>query len=356
MLELDRVASFLVELGLIDATRIVEGDLTIRCVARRNRNFEVQLHEGSGWFIKQPGDPADGGHETLLREAEFHRLCRAERDAAPLISLVPRLVHSQMPDPILIFDLIADAINFGTLLESEHAEDIKVQAARALGTALGTVHRALERIATDGLGIDGLPSPPIPGGMLLHRPNVAQLARLSPAILEALRILQAPGGIGADLDRLGREWRPTTLIHGDIKFENTLMRIQYTGVKPECTRLWIVDWEMVQFGDPAWDLAGALQDFLVLWVSSMPLSDELTAEQMAAGARVRLAALRPAIRALWAGYRSGTGLQPEDAPQFLLHAIELSAARLIQSAFEAAEGAVQLPGRSVLLLQIAPTC
>ena len=52
--------------------------------------------------------------------------------------------------------------------------------------------------------------------------------------------------------------------------------------------LWIVDWEAVGFGDPAWDVAGALQDFLVYWVFSMPMSHELTPEQMIAQARVPL--------------------------------------------------------------------
>ena len=56
---------------------------------------------------------------------------------------------------------------------------------------------------------------------------------------------------------------------------------------------------MVGIGDPAWDLAGALQDFLVFWVSSMSLSDELTADEMVAKARIPLTALRSAARALW---------------------------------------------------------
>jgi hypothetical protein len=110
---------------------------------------------------------------------------------------------------------------------------------------------------------------------------------------------------------------------------------------------------MARLGDPAWDVAGALQDFVVSWVSSMPLSDRLTAEEMAAGARIPLTALRPAICALWSGYCAGAGVRPADATRWLVHAIELSGARLVQSAFEAAEGAAYLPGQSVIFLQVA---
>ena len=119
------------------------------------------------------------------------------------------------------------------------------------------------------------------------------------------------------------------------------------------TELWIVNWELVAIGDPAWDLAGALQDFLSVWVASMPLSDELTAEQMIAQASVPLGTVRDAVRALWSGYRAGAGLDPVQAEGLLTRAVGFSAARLIQSAFELLVGAERLAGAAVLLLQIA---
>ena len=151
------------------------------------------------------------------------------------------------------------------------------------------------------------------------------------------------------LARLGRQWRPSTLIHGDVKFSNVLAR------KPGAADAgpWIVDWEMVQHGDPAWDLAGALQDFLVLWVSSMPMAEELSAVDRVQQARIPLSSLRPAIAALWSGYRRGAGLADDEVPGFLRRAVEFSAARLLQSAFEWTDDAVALPGTVVLFLQIA---
>ncbi len=110
---------------------------------------------------------------------------------------------------------------------------------------------------------------------------------------------------------------------------------------------------MVQLGDPAWDLAGALQDFLALWISSMPLSDGSTSEEMTARARVPLDDLRAASRALWHGYRAAAGLDGVEASGLLRRAVDFAAVRLIQSAYEISAESDHLFGPPVLLLQIS---
>jgi aminoglycoside phosphotransferase (APT) family kinase protein len=132
-----------------------------------------------------------------------------------------------------------------------------------------------------------------------------------------------------------------------------LIRTQVAETEDGPVELWIVDWEAVGFGDPAWDVAGAFQDFLVYWIFSMPLSDELTAEQMIAQARVPLGGLRTALRALWSGYKAGACLDGSEADDMLLRAVAFSAARLIQSAYEISSGSDSLAGPPVVLLQIA---
>src|SRR5262245_15910474 len=71
MPDLNGVTGFLLERGLIEPGAVVDGDLTVTSVPRRNRNFLVRSAGGSGYLIKQPGDPVAGGAETVRREAEF---------------------------------------------------------------------------------------------------------------------------------------------------------------------------------------------------------------------------------------------------------------------------------------------
>lgn len=353
MLSVDNVVPFLLERGLIDRNWIIDGSLSIRSIARRNRNLEVEGPGNHGFFIKQPDEPLDGGGNTLRCEAAFHRFCRENTAVADLARIVPRLVCDDDDEGVLVFELIPNAINLRSGSESDHRLALGPLAARPLGMALGKLHRVARQADPQHEPRLGWLSQAKPRILNVHEPRAAMLANLSAANFELLHVLQAQNGPGEYLARLSKLWRAETIIHGDIRFDNVLVPRARGGQESDCTQIWIVDWEMVQFGDPAWDLAGALHEYLVVWVDSMPLSDDLAAEQIISQAHVSLFTLRSVIRTFWSGYRSAAGLSAAAADALLLRAVAFSAARLIQSAFELSYEADRLAGRSVILLQLS---
>jgi aminoglycoside phosphotransferase (APT) family kinase protein len=175
---------------------------------------------------------------------------------------------------------------------------------------------------------------------------------MSPAGARVFQILQNQEGLSAHLDRLHALWRAETVIHGDVKSDNVLVRAS-RGSDAALTEVWLVDWEFVQIGDPAWDLAGSLHDFLVFWTASMPLDTSLSPEERIAQAPYPLGALRPAIRAFWEAYQSSAAITPEAADELLLRAVAFSGARLIQAAHEMSAEQVDLSTLTVILLQIS---
>src|SRR5205085_4146404 len=102
----------------------------------------------------------------------------------------------------------------------------------------------------------------LPWVMRVHKPSPDLMATLSPANMETLKILQTQEQISARLDVLRKRWIASTLIHNDIKSDNILVSAPADGAP----RVHIVDWELVQIGDPAWDIAGVLQDFVLFWI------------------------------------------------------------------------------------------
>lgn len=353
LLDVDDAIPFLIERGLIDHAWILDGSLIVRRMERRNRNLKVVGRGGFGFLIKQPGYSMTDSRDTLCCEAEFHRLCLEEPAMAAVARAIPRLVAAEDRESILVFEAIPDAITLRQYFELGGSRRRAGEAAAALGRILGDFHRALP---TDGRGDDphlGWLYRGLPWVLSLHRPRPSLLATLGPAARELLGVLQRDESLWGHLDDLRRHWRSDAVIHGDIRFDNVLVRPFLGDLDAAPVRPWIVDWEMVAVGDPAWDLAGALQDLLVLWVSSMPMSEGADAEQMTAEARLPLDVLRDTAIALWDGYRRGAGLDTTRAEDLLCRAVLYSAARMVQSAFEYAGGAERLVGPAVLLLQIA---
>lgn len=343
---------YLLEHRLIDRSWIVDGDLEIRGIARRNRNLQVRGPGRSGLFLKRPDRSVTGGRETIAREAAFHHACRRHTGLAPLLDHIPRLVKFDEAGPVLVFELISDAAQFASLLEDGERRARAAEASFALGSALGMLHRGSSAIAREPDELMAWLHVEPPWILGIRHPFIAWLAQLSPAHAEVLRILRTEELFAARYGELASSWGAEAVVHGDIRFENVL--IPSAGPEDvEGMKVWLVDWEMVQIGDPAWDFAGALHDFLVHWVRTMPLEGELSAAERAAQARCPIASLRPMIRALWSGYRRGYGLASAEAEALLSRAVAFSSARLIQSAYEMAAEADRLPGESVILLQLA---
>jgi Ser/Thr protein kinase RdoA (MazF antagonist) len=349
MLNVDNAAEYLIERGLMSVDSILSGDLIISSAARRNRNLRIKRKEDASYLVKQPDDPSGGAYQTLRAEAAFYSFCFEEAEAEPMRAYLPRLRFFDPERSLVVLDLLEGAVPLW-----QHAQ--REESSRLVGTALATFHRTFRGTTHPRLAWLHRQTPWV---MRVHKPSPDLLASLSPANVETLRILQTQEQISAHLDALRRQWRVETVIHNDIKSDNILVVedrqscLSGQAGLPVLHRVAIVDWELVQLGDPAWDLAGMLQDFILLWVTSMTVTPGATTEMLAASARLPLADLQRAIRAFWKSYRAAAGLSPENAARLITRAVAFSAARLIQSAYEMGAVTPALAPASVLLLQVS---
>ncbi|HYC91699.1 MAG TPA: phosphotransferase [Thermoanaerobaculia bacterium] len=366
MLNVDNAAEYLIERGLMSVDSILSGDLIISSAARRNRNLRIKRKEDASYLVKQPDDPSGGAFQTLRAEAAFYSFCFEEAEAEPMRAYLPRLRFFDPERSLVVLDLLEGAVPLW-----QHPQ--RDEASRLVGTALATFHRTFRGTTNPRLAWLHRQTPWV---MRVHKPSPDLLASLSPANVETLRILQTQEQISKHLDALRKQWRVETVIHNDIKSDNILVggwRLAVGGGPPAThdasprvgggppttdnrqppTDVALVDWELVQLGDPAWDIAGLLQDFILLWVTSMTVTPGATTEMLAASARLPLAELQRAIRAFWKSYRAAAELPPEGAARLITRAVAFSAARLIQSAYEMGAVTPALAPASVLLLQVS---
>jgi aminoglycoside phosphotransferase (APT) family kinase protein len=163
-----------------------------------------------------------------------------------------------------------------------------------------------------------------------------------------LAIVQEHPEIGRELDAAAARWvgaeaAGATLIHGDVRSGNVLVVPPDAG--GEAIRL--IDWELLAIGDPAWDVAGALQDLLVFWIRGLPLDAALSGEDRVRQAERPLAALHPLFAAFRDSYAAVAG------GRVFERAVPFSAVRLLQTVWEWADDVAELPAPAVMMLQVA---
>jgi hypothetical protein len=345
VLSVDDVYPLLKARGLLGPAAVIDGDLEITSSTRRNRNIIAKSAQGS-FLIKQPEADSSNAAETVGREMLFYRLFGGETFLPGLASLLPRMAFADEAEALLGLELLAEARPIWRLYEARGAADFPIAASEAVGGALARAHRELSRpeaVATARTA--GFPAAP-PPGLSLAWPRPASRATMSLGALELIRRVQEEEGVVAALDAIAGGWRVSCVIHGDVKLDNILVKEE-----GEKTEVYFVDWELVQIGDPAWDVGSAFRDFIFFWVISMP--GGMPVEEMAEAARFPLDRLQPAIAALWRGYRLSWAATEAEAEALLERAIGFSALRMMQTALDMAGGYPDVPAPAELLVRVA---
>jgi aminoglycoside phosphotransferase (APT) family kinase protein len=325
--------------GIIEAKAVVDSDVLVRDISRRNCVFTLERDNGPSYILKQGigslGVPAIAHEAAVLRY-----LCDAVPDVRRII---PRFHDYDAENHILTVEFIPNARD----LRAYHMRRgrFPTSLAGACGQALGALH-------TYNIGErPALTSLPPPWVLSIHRPNTSVFRDTSEASLELVRIVQRYPDLCTKLDELRAGWRHEAVIHGDVKSDNILVFVAdrsrgTAGVK-------IVDWESAGPGDPCWDIASLLSSYVSFWLLSIGIPKNPTAETLPGLARYPLTQMQPALRSLWSAYAKRRGFNRKRSVESVVRTVEYMAARLIQTAFESAQTSSDLTGTNVLHLQLS---
>jgi hypothetical protein len=312
----------------VDPDLLISGQLVVEEAGRRNRNFKVTTGPEGGLFVKQPRTMAPEATLTLQREGDFYRLVQELIAFSPVRRIVPRLMDHNRMNHSLVLELLPGWEN----LHEHHARvgSYPVEVGARMGTAMGSYHANGARIQAE------------PADLSLFPRQVPWILTVSPSLLQ-----QGAGGFGTagpafqlllnefpglmqQVQQLASHWHLDGLIHGDMKWDNILVDPSEQGAG----MIRVVDWELADLGDAAWDVSSIWAAYLMSWVfgsmtgstdAAPPTSDELSA---------RLQAIRPALLAFWDTYRSSAGMPADDAGTHRLRSLQFCGARLATSAFE----------------------
>lgn len=284
--------------------------LTASEVTRRNVNFVVCVDARPVLFVKQLQYATFEVVESLQREAQCYHAAQASAALASVRALMPRCLLFDAEHSVLVLEGL-DGVSAADAHQRVGVFDPSV--ATLMGEGLARLH------ASSAVALRSVLRRRLPSALPWVLQPAAERTPLSrrAAFLSAL---EADGALARELAEVRGGWRRDTVIHGDTRPENFMLcRPADQGTAPV---LRIVDWELADIGDAAWDCAGVMQHYWAEWV------------QVGSPEAARWRALRGALEGFWATYAEGRGADPRlDGPSFR-RATRLTGARLVQTAYE----------------------
>jgi aminoglycoside phosphotransferase (APT) family kinase protein len=304
----------------------------------RNRNFAVTDADGAqSFFVKQLRAQDPESFEMLRREARVYELASLDADFAALLEVVP---------PFFGFDAAAQTTVLGAV-KGESLMQLQQRLGRfplefgeRLGRVLATVHLRVGRnaAANPPRGVFNLGAP---GIFTAHRGG--PLVRwLGPGQMQLVEQVRDNKSLACVLDELAATWQRDTFIHGDIKFENCVVAADANerdeSDSGACPDIKLVDWELADFGEPAWDLGSLVQSYLSLRMLDATTTPRGSLREQLRTSSTHFAGMRRAVAAFWRAYCEEAASDETARKTLLERTLFCTAARLIQSALEVMHG------------------
>ena len=346
---IDNVISYLLEHELINIETIVDGDLQIFDLSRKNRNILVMRKNNTSFLLKQPNQNNRYSSIPMKREALLYALVQNDKDFLSLVDIIPHIIDFDEERIILVTEFVK-GYSWNEYMYSSNDLSIDKEAVSLLGKVLGTYHHAFE--LTSNQKFDFLPKTISFEQFLIH-PGPEIFTNLSQANMKLLKIIQNHQSIGDLLEGILSSWKPQTLVHGDMKFDNIIISSGLDRDNKSINKLLIIDWEFANIGDPAWDIGSIFQEFMKAWLSLLPMTGILSAEHLIKISSESFRNMQKLLRVFWYSYCDEIAKSPDELNDLLFRAANFCSCRLIQSTYEMFQSQTELNNLGIYMVQIS---
>ena len=322
---------------------VVDGDLVIVDASGRNRNFKVLRKHSQSLFVKQIRNWNSQAAAMLQCEAACYFLARNDPDFNALAPLIPDLYDFDLDRQTLITAFISDGEDLWEHLR--RVGKISTSVGGELGRCFGEFHRESGTRLLNSPHASVFPKQ-IPWILSAERRNSHPFKELSPATSQLFDHVDESTRLPAALDELRNQWQVSTLMHGDMRLENCIL----VQTSSDRVALKIIDWELADLGDAAWDVGSILQAVLSAHIASIkPLQEQLTLRTLLMDSAV--IDVKPAIKSFWESYERE--LQRAENSNPFERCLSYSAARMLQSAYEYMQFSPELSRNALHLVEVS---
>jgi Phosphotransferase enzyme family len=270
----------------------------ITSLSGKNFNLRLQFADGADWLVKQEAMGQNGCAGAFASEWAVQSLVRSSPALAELQAVMPPVALYDRENAILVSRFLT---GYQDLADGDRWEGRDSAVAQAIGKVLGQLHRSTfqqmqyrDFLLTIDDKINPTDRPPT---------SLCQMTPVTPEtfgqvrseVFSFFRWWQGNPAVTAALADLAQGWRSDCLVHQDLKFSNWLW-CEATG------DLRLIDWELMDWGDPLTDVADVVASYLELWLDSCDWTGDRQIAPCLATATVPLEVLQPSLQQLMRSY------------------------------------------------------
>ena len=187
LINIDNVVPYLLEHKLINVKSIVDGDLQIFDISRKNRNIRLMRKNNTSLLLKQSIQTDISSSIALKREALLYALMQNDENFSALVDITPRIHDFDEVKNILITEFVK-GYSWNEYVYSSKNLAIEEKNVSILGKILATYHNAFEKMIFNQK-LKFLPKTFSFEQLLIH-PEPEIFSNLSQANMKLLKIIQ----------------------------------------------------------------------------------------------------------------------------------------------------------------------
>jgi thiamine kinase-like enzyme len=342
---------YLLDKNLLDMESVMQGEYTVRNNDSRNCNLQVNKeYNKSNYFVKQIRATEAEKIDTLRTEAACYMLTHKKGSTIALKEFLPKFYLFDRRNHILITEQIKDVINLHEYYFT-HFNFINTIPEK-LANILASLHKPeviqsiQQQPEEDKIKFRNI-KPWV--FSIAERPVEYWASQAPSAEQQAMLLILKNPDFCRLLNAVNSLWQPNALVHHDVKFTNFLVPLHAENQAIESVKL--IDWELADYGDAAWDIACMVQSYLHVWASTDIPDQELQAQGSIQ--KVSLTQVQLCIQQFWKQYVVQAHIPLPQQYTLLLKVVNFTALKLIHTCFEATPYMQTLQPNAVKLLQIA---
>lgn len=244
-----RAARHVIDRHLISAMEVHRYAIRARDLSQSNGVALVEVGNGRGFAAKQIGATSRSGGQQGSPDREL-ALYRAISDDEQLRDLAPAFLGCDDAGSFMILEGLTNYRRMDQL--DAGREIIDPEVAAWVGDALGRWH-------TRATALTEL-TPTLPWMLELDGDRRLEVLDADEALRTLVDEILACRTLGPLIERVRQEWTPRTVIHADVRFANIMVLRSPPTIR-------FIDWESSGQGDPAWDVAGAVQEYVSVGIA-----------------------------------------------------------------------------------------